>query len=731
MPTDPMAEIRATFFAECDELMEALTDGLTTLANGARGKDTVNAVFRAVHSIKGGAGAFGFDGLVSFAHKFETALDELRSGSIDADAATIAIFFRSADHLADLIIQASGGPQPATNTEEHLCGELETLAARAVPHSDQGPIDFVPVAVSLDDFAGDVAQPFGKTFHILFRPYPEMFASGNDPVFILNALAEMGEMIAKCDTSDLPGIDELDPQNCYLHWSIDLRTNLGREDIMDAASFVDGLCDFVVNEYGAAAGPVLSPLTDFEHPGFDPTLNFEPANAPALQPMALQNAPVPPCPATSADFARSAADAGTPETNIRRDVAKPKDGGTDPRPTVRVDLDRIDRLVNLVGELVINQSMLSQEISAAGLANSSAVTVGLEEFLNLSRNIQESVMMIRAQPIKPLFTRMARILREATAESGKQVRLNTEGENTEIDKTVVERLADPLTHMIRNAIDHGLEQADTRIAAGKPPEGVVTLCAGHRSGRVVIEVRDDGAGIDRPKVLAAAVKKGLVAPDQPMTESDIDNLLFLPGFSTATEVSNLSGRGVGMDVVRNAIQDIGGRINISSERGKGTTFSISLPLTLAVLDGMVVRITNERIVIPLSAIMETLTFDAQQVSAFGIDRRIVKIRDGFFPLLDLGVELGYRSVPTTDEDAVVLVIAQDSGHQVALIVDRIEEQRQVVIKGIEKNYGRVPGIAAATILGDGSIALILDPADFVTLASSRARISMGTLALAG
>ena len=396
-----------------------------------------------------------------------------------------------------------------------------------------------------------------------------------------------------------------------------------------------------------------------------------------------------------------------------------------------MDLDRIDRLVNLVGELVINQSMLSQEISAAGLAKNSAVSVGLEEFLNLSRNIQESVMMIRAQPIKPLFSRMARIVRESMSETGKQVRLQTQGENTEIDKTLVERLAEPLTHMIRNAIDHGLESPQLRAQAGKTVEGIVTLSATHRSGRVVIEVSDDGAGIDRPKVVATAVRRGLITPDQTLTDADIDNLLFLPGFSTAASVSNLSGRGVGMDVVRNAIQDIGGRITILSERGKGTTFSISLPLTLAVLDGMVVQVQGQRIVVPLSAIMETLSLDETAVLDFANGRRVIKVRDLFVPLLDLGVEFGYRQMPVKYDNAVILLVAQDNGNQVAIIVDRIDEQRQVVIKGIEKNYGRVPGIAAATILGDGSIALILDPADFVMMASGATRLSSGPLALAG
>jgi len=747
MAADPMAEIRATFFAECEELTEALEDGLTGLSDDPNDRETINAVFRAVHSIKGGAGAFGFKALVRFAHRFETAMDELRSGRIEALPVTVALFFRAADHLADLISNARGGPAPDGPIEDGLLEELEKLA-EGQPAEDDAPIEFEPLAFSLDDFSMDDAPP-KRRFSIRFAPFPDLFSSGNDPLFILSALADMGEVSIHCDCTALPCLEDLDLQQCLLSWTIELETEQEEADVREVASFVEGLCQFDVTELVLAATgqPALDPLPSFESVR-DPiasaaialtvrdvpdpskprlTLSSpDPQSTPLAAPsVATENAAAPPAPDRRAPTDRRA----KPDDGKGREAAA--DGAKDTRPTVRVDLDRIDRLVNLVGELVINQSMLSQEISTAGLAKNSAVSVGLEEFLNLSRNIQESVMMIRAQPIKPLFSRMARILRETTAETGKQVRLQTEGENTEIDKTLVERLAEPLTHMIRNAIDHGLESPEKRAESGKNTEGVVTLSATHRSGRVVIEVSDDGAGIDRPKVVATAIRKGLITAEQTLTDTDIDNLLFLPGFSTAASVSNLSGRGVGMDVVRNAIQDIGGRITILSERGKGTTFSISLPLTLAVLDGMVVQVMNERIVVPLSAIMETLSLDQGEISGFANGRRVIKVRETFVPLLDLGAELGYRAAPDRYENAVILLVAQDNGNQVAIVVDRIEEQRQVVIKGIEKNYGRVPGIAAATILGDGSIALILDPADFVIMASGSSRFSSGTLALAG
>ena len=317
-------------------------------------------------------------------------------------------------------------------------------------------------------------------------------------------------------------------------------------------------------------------------------------------------------------------------------------------------------------------------------------------------------MAIRAQPVKPLFQRMSRIVREVAEATAKEVRLRTEGEATEVDKTVIELLADPLTHMIRNAVDHGLETPEDRIAAGKPAEGVVRLSAAHRSGRVVIEVSDDGAGINRPRVLESAIRKGLVAPDALLSDQDIDNLLFLPGFSTVTEVSSISGRGVGMDVVKRSIQALGGRITISSKPRQGSTFSMRLPLTLAVLDGIVVSIEDQTFVIPLTAIVETLKPDPSSVHTMGEGSHIMRVRDSFVPLIDVGVELGVRPLSGQPRPGVAILVESENRSRCALLVDNIQDQRQVVIKSLETNYGRVRGIAAATILGDGRVAMILD-----------------------
>ena len=327
--------------------------------------------------------------------------------------------------------------------------------------------------------------------------------------------------------------------------------------------------------------------------------------------------------------------------------------------------------------------------------------------------------MIRAQPVKSLFQRMSRIVREASSAVKKDVRLRTDGETTEVDKTVIERLADPLTHMIRNAVDHGLESTSDRLAAGKSEQGNVTLSAAHRSGRVVIEVSDDGAGIDRPKVLQIAIDKGLIPADAQPSNTEIDNLLFLPGFSTASEVSDLSGRGVGMDVVRTEIQALGGRITISSEPGEGTQFSISLPLTLAVLDGMVIEVADETLVLPLNLVIETVTLTENDVEMVRPGALVVQVRNEFVPIIDLGRELGYRSALEDMAGSVVLLISHEDGNRAALLIDNIVDQRQVVIKGLDESLYRAPGIAAATILGDGQIALILDPSDIITQALSQ------------
>ena len=376
--------------------------------------------------------------------------------------------------------------------------------------------------------------------------------------------------------------------------------------------------------------------------------------------------------------------------------------------TIRVDLDRVDRLINVVGELVIQQAMLAQRVAESGLARSSNIALGMEDLELLTREIQDSVMAIRAQPVKSVFQRMPRLVREVADMTGKQVRLVTAGEDTEVDKTVVERLAEPITHMLRNAIDHGLESPEDRVAAGKSAEGTVRLAALHRSGRIVIEIADDGKGINRERVRRIAVDKGLIPEDASLSDEEIDNLIFLPGFSTAAVVSDISGRGVGMDVVKRSIQALGGRISIASNPGKGSTFTLSLPLTLAVLDGMVLGAAEQTLIAPLSAIVESLTPREQDIHYVGGVDPVIRFRERFVPLVDVAMAMGFREQPMVPSEGIAMIVETESGQPAALLVDAIQGQRQVVIKSLETNYQPVDGVAAATILGDGRVALILD-----------------------
>lgn len=726
---DPMAEIRASFFIECDELLEGLQDGLSQIDSGFTDDETVNVCFRAVHSIKGGAGAFGLDELVRFAHRYETVLDEVRAGRLAPTHDAILLFMRAADILSDIVRNSRDGIATDNATVEPTLKELEALTGGDDEAEEEEVPDFQPMTLSLN-LADETPD---TVFKISFRPERELFQSGNEPLFLLRALREMGNLEIECNTEGVPPLEDHDPEGACLSWIIRLTTNQSRSDIEEVFEFVDGLCSLTISEEDAAALPSIPGLPDID---LEPEEAAE-TNADGAMPesgvVQRLNLTIPDesSPISEPSKESVSAQPTVPPAPVAPTGPKPAANHTAAKATVRVDLERIERLVNLVGELVINQAMLSQSVAQAGIPANSPVAQGLEEFMQLTRDIQDSVMMIRAQPVKSLFQRMARIVRESSASLDKRVRLHTVGETTEVDKTVIERLADPLTHMIRNAVDHGLEDLDSRREAGKSEEGCITLSAAHRSGRVIIEVSDDGAGINRTKVRQIAEDKGLVQPGQQLSDNEVDALLFLPGFSTAKTVSNLSGRGVGMDVVRKSIQDLGGRVNITSTPGKGTCFSISLPLTLAVLDGMVVEAAEETLVVPLGSIVETLTVRNEDIRALGPGTQVLQIRDSFVPLMDLGVELGFRDPRQDYRGSVVLLITLEDGTRSAMIVDTIHEQRQVVIKGLQDSYGHIPGIAAATILGDGQVALILDPVDLLSNATGRTRPNTERLDLAG
>jgi two-component system chemotaxis sensor kinase CheA len=729
---DPMAEIKATFFQECEEQLAELESGLLAMEGGDTESETVNAVFRAVHSVKGGAGAFGLDDLVRFAHVFETTLDEVRAGRLAASVEVVKALLRAADILADLVRASRDGGEVDQSRCDASAAELSALTGieeAAADDDGMGDLDFQPMQIApmvIEEepevvVAEAPPEPAGWTLR--FKPRAELYAKANETVLLLRELARLGEVEVELDASELPLLPHLDPEGAYLSWTVKLRGDATESDVREVFDFVDADCELEVQAVDAegqpmeTAGPAdldiaalismaqaaveepASPLSEA------PPTPAETADADGEIQVAGLVAPVEPPPA-AAPAAPLAAPAPAPAAaNARGDQAK---AAAQAQPTIRVDLDRVDRLIDLVGELVINQAMLAARVNELGVARASTVASALDELEQLTREIQDSVMAIRAQPVKSVFQRMPRLVREVAQITGKQVRLITEGEGTEVDKTVIERLTDPLTHMIRNAIDHGLESPEKRIAAGKNPEGVVKLAALHRSGRIVIEIADDGGGINRERVKQIATDKGLIAPEAQLSDEEIDNLIFLPGFSTASAISDISGRGVGMDVVKRSIQELGGRISITSRPGLGSTFSMSLPLTLAVLDGMVVSAGQQTLVAPLTAIIETLQPKRADVHSLGEAARVISIRGAYVPLVDVGLALGYRAEPLDAEQGVALLIEGEGGTRAVLLVDAIQGQRQVVIKSLEANYRRVPGIAAATILGDGRVALILD-----------------------
>ncbi|WP_313194419.1 chemotaxis protein CheA [Shinella zoogloeoides] len=741
-----MNEIKEIFFQECEEQLAELESGLLKLNDGDRDPETVNAVFRAVHSIKGGAGAFGLDDLVSFAHVFETTLDCVRSNKLEPTQDVLKVMLKSADVLADLTNAARDGGSVDESRSRTLIRELEALAhgeapaaaepapkpaaapkaAAPAPVVEQPAVNdegFQPIPFSFGDFDEEPADHYVPTVQVAFKPKKDLYAKGNEAVLLLRDVSRLGEMSVYCDMDALPTLDKMNPEEAYFSWKISVTTDKGEDGVRSVFEFAEWDCDLDIQTVeedvvGEAASDEELPMQPVP---FDLSMLDEGGAAAADEPAVIESDAAAAVAAAEtatkvAQVASRAAENAKAAAAASAASAAQASQAAAAGQTIRVDLDRVDRLINLVGELVINQAMLSQSVVENDNNGTSSINMGLEELQQLTREIQDSVMAIRAQPVKPVFQRMARTVREIADITGKSVRLITEGENTEVDKTVIDKLAEPLTHMIRNAVDHGLEMPEKREALGKNPEGTVRLTAKHRSGRIVIELADDGAGINREKVRQKAIDNDLIAADANLSDEEIDNLIFHAGFSTADKVSDLSGRGVGMDVVKRSIQALGGRISISSKPGQGSVFTMSLPLTLAVLDGMVVTVAGQTLVVPLTAIVETLQPEASAIHSFGASQRLISIRNSFCPLVDVGRILNFRNTQANPMDGVALLVESEGGGQRALMVDAIQGQRQVVIKSLEANYTHVPGIAAATILGDGRVALILD-VDAVVAAS--------------
>jgi len=694
-------QLKQTFFEECSEALQQLESGLTEIREGGGSDDTINAVFRSVHSVKGGAGIFGFEDLVGFAHVFETVLDAMRSGKMAASHDTVDLLLSANDVLTDLIAMSRAGePIPADHGAECRAG-LERLLGPDGGDADGGEpapadfegLDFVPVRV---DAGADDTTP--RVYQIVFRPKPDMLKNGNEPLPILRELRKLGELALAADTCALPPLGELEPGRAYLGWTGELTTTATRTQVEEVFAFAANDCDLEMAQMSGPeqALPVLAPALD--------------AEAQAAPSVVASPSIVPP----------------EPEPKPKPSNAEPAAPRAAPplkaaATTMRVEVEKIDRVVNLVGELVIAQAMLGQVVHGLPEETSGRLAQVIDEVSHHTRELKDSVMSMRAQPIGAVFQRMPRLVRELAAKTGKKVRLEMHGENTEVDRSIIERLGDPLTHIIRNSIDHGIETPQARLAAGKNEEGTVRLSADHRGGRIVVEVVDDGAGIDSERVLKKARERGLTSPDKVLNEDEINNLIFAPGFSTAETISDISGRGVGMDVVRRNIQDVGGRITLKSERGRGMTLQLALPLTLAVMDGMVIKVRNETYVLPMSVIVECLRPSGADIKNLMGSSGVLQLRGTLVPLVHLCELLDVGRVAATEERVVIIADAGD-GSLFGVIVDELCGHQQVVVKSMEESYGAVAGVAGATILGNGRVALILDVEKLSELAVS----SVGT-----
>jgi two-component system, chemotaxis family, sensor kinase CheA len=714
MTMSSLEQLKQTFFEECNEALQQIELGLPDIQDGSAGEDTINAVFRSVHSVKGGAGIFGFEGLVNFAHVFETVLDEMRSGKLAATSEIVDTLLQANDILSDLISMSRSGEAIPANFGSECRAALQQILQKnsngessgdnddgsAAPADFEG-IDFVPMTV---EQMQDPDEPGEREYRVVFRPHPELLKKANEPLYILRELRKLGTLDLAVESDRLPSLDELEVDRPYLGWTGTLKTAAKREQVDEVFEFVVGDCELEITEIAGEGAAFSMPQMAETAPAFEdavPAVNEAAALVPAAVPeLPLAGAPKP-------GLAAEPADATAPSRS-----SAPKTGANG-ATTTRVELEKIDRVVNMVGELVIAQAMLGQVVHNLPEDVSGRLMQVLDEVVHHTRELKDSVMSMRAQPVNAVFQRMPRLVRELATKTSKKVRLEMSGENTEVDRSIIERLGDPLTHIIRNAIDHGIELPGHRAAAGKAEEGTVKLAAEHRGGRIVIQISDDGAGINPERVLAKARERGLVSADAVLSEDEINNLIFMPGFSTAEKLSDISGRGVGMDVVRRNIQDVGGRISIKSDRGRGMTIQLALPLTLAVMVG------QETYVMPMSAIVECLRPPASDIHDLIGTPGMLKLRGNLVPLVQLCELLDIGSAPGTSEERVVIITDAGEGARFGIVVDELCGHQQVVVKSIEESYGSVPGIAGATILGNGRVAFILDVEKLSDIASNQ------------
>ncbi len=589
--TIDLAQFLPSFLEESYEGIEVMESGLLNLQPGDL--DAINAIFRAAHSIKGGAGTFGFDQVTKFTHLVETLLDEMRDGRRDISQSDIEILLESVDCIR-LLIDADKEQVPCTDPK---ITETSQLLTDTLNETSPAPINEEPEAITDDEVS----------WQIEFIPEHHLVKTGNDPIFLFNALNELGKTTIVCHNDHIPDLHDIDAEELYLYWSITLVTSASEADIREVFEWVEDECQLTISK--------LTPESKEQAPAAEqaPAEVAEPFQPPVIQ-------------ASSDDALTTATVTTVNETKVEKTAkTKPVAG------SIRVGVDKVDSLINLVGELVITQSMLSELGNDFELAKIERLTSGLEQLLQNTKELQESVMRIRMLPISFAFNRFPRLIHDLSKKTGKDIELIIKGEQTELDKTVMEQIGDPLVHLVRNAVDHGIEPAEQRIANGKDAKGTIYLDAYHQGGNIVIEIRDDGGGIDRQAVFDKALEKGLVDENSSLTDSQVFDLIFEPGFSTAKTLSDISGRGVGMDVVKRNIQSLGGRIQVQSEPNKGSTFKVHLPLTLAILDGQLVKVGSETYIIPLISIVESLQAKSKLINRVSGDMVLYRLRKTMSP----------------------------------------------------------------------------------------------------
>ncbi|MEG7492484.1 chemotaxis protein CheA [Enterobacter hormaechei] len=641
-----------TFFDEADELLADMEQHFLELVPESPDSEQLNAIFRAAHSIKGGAGTFGFTILQETTHLMENLLDEARRGEMQLNTDIINLFLETKDIMQEQLDAYKSSAEPDAASFEYICNALRQLAleakgeasAPAVPAAKLSVVDAVAEPATAPD------APAGKLRVVLSR------LKENEVNLLEEELGNLATL-----SNVVKGKDSL---------AATLDGGIGQDDIVAVLCFVIE-ADQIAFETEAAAVEAPAPAE----------------NTPAV---------VAAAPALKAVPKETAAPARGEKPAARSSEST----------SIRVAVEKVDQLINLVGELVITQSMLAQRSNELDPVTHGDLITSMGQLQRNARDLQESVMSIRMMPMEYVFSRFPRLVRDLAGKLNKQIELTLMGSSTELDKSLIERIIDPLTHLVRNSLDHGIELPENRVAAGKSPVGNLILSAEHQGGNICIEVTDDGAGLNRERILAKAISQGM-AVNENMTDEEVGMLIFAPGFSTAEQVTDVSGRGVGMDVVKRNIQEMGGHVEIQSKQGAGTTIRILLPLTLAILDGMSVKVADEVFILPLNAVMESLQPREEDLHPLAGGERVLEVRGEYLPLVELWKVFEVDGAKTEATQGIV-VILQSAGRRYALLVDQLIGQHQVVVKNLESNYRKVPGISAATILGDGSVALIVD-----------------------